>query len=108
MDPRTIHHIERFRTWAQSKPSVRRLWLFGSRAAGKPRRDSDIDIAIEIDPLQCPEAIAQFRDDTFPRWRCELQALSQFAVHLEPWAGEGTNIASYVRSSGQLLYERAV
>ena len=34
--------------WASSNSSVRELWLFGSRADGSSRPDSDVDVAIAL------------------------------------------------------------
>jgi hypothetical protein len=36
----------------------------------------------------------------------ELSALFGLKVHLEPMVGDATNVASYVRDSGELAYER--
>ena len=36
--------------WAQRVGAVRELWLFGSRAKGTARADSDVDIAIALMP----------------------------------------------------------
>src|ERR1044072_3196681 len=36
------------RKWAARKEYISRVWIFGSRATGRFRDDSDIDIAIEI------------------------------------------------------------
>ena len=33
-------------TWAEAEPLIRRVYLFGSRARGDNRSDSDIDLAI--------------------------------------------------------------
>ena len=38
------------RSWASKNESVRQLWLFGSRAHGASRVDSDIDLAIALVP----------------------------------------------------------
>jgi predicted nucleotidyltransferase len=38
------------RSWASKNESVRQLWLFGSRARGDSREDSDIDLAIALIP----------------------------------------------------------
>jgi predicted nucleotidyltransferase len=32
------------RSWAVGKDSLRELWLFGSRATGRSRADSDVDL----------------------------------------------------------------
>jgi predicted nucleotidyltransferase len=37
--------------WASTQPLVRKVYLFGSRARGTHRSDSDLDIAVEIFPL---------------------------------------------------------
>jgi predicted nucleotidyltransferase len=38
------------RAWASANGNVRELWLFGSRADGHARPDSDVDIAIALMP----------------------------------------------------------
>jgi len=40
--------IYRFKTWADGKGYITRAWLFGSRAKGTARENSDWDIAIEL------------------------------------------------------------
>jgi len=39
-----------------------RVYLFGSRAQGNARRNSDIDIGILLDPVVPPEILAEIRD----------------------------------------------
>jgi predicted nucleotidyltransferase len=38
------------RSWASKNESVRQLWLFGSRARGDSREDSDVDLALALIP----------------------------------------------------------
>ena len=38
------------RSWASKNESVRELWLYGSRARGNSREESDIDLAIALMP----------------------------------------------------------
>lgn len=49
-------------------PEVRHAWVFGSRATGKARRASDIDLAIEAPGLSPA------------RWRALQEALEQLPV----------------------------
>lgn len=100
-------HASRYGAWAESKPQIRRLWLYGSRIKGAPRPDSDLDIAIEILPIRDEQDKEIFIDRTFREWRVELQNLSHFTVHLEPWASEGTDVAKYVEETGVLIYAHA-
>jgi Polymerase beta, Nucleotidyltransferase len=34
--------------WAEDEPRIAAIWLFGSRATGKARDDSDLDLAVEV------------------------------------------------------------
>lgn len=36
------------RLWAREIPSIERVWLFGSRARGSHKCDSDLDLAFEL------------------------------------------------------------
>ena len=47
MDLETIKGI--LNNWAASKILINRVWVFGSRAKGTHKPDSDLDIAIELD-----------------------------------------------------------
>jgi len=91
--------------WAKKQPGLRRLWIYGSRAQGTHRLDSDLDIAFEIDRL--PDgAVPEFLERTRPAWRAELSQLSGLVVHLEPSVGDASNVAGYVANSGVLVYDR--
>ena len=45
MTPEQIEAVER---WAEHVPWITEAWLFGSRAKGTARSDSDFDIAVTI------------------------------------------------------------
>ena len=96
--------------WAQSNECIRQVWIFGSRARGEGRPDSDIDVAVEIDPVGRDEQAQTSWMELSPGWRMVLgQALSA-PLHLE-WAGEvGDNspkITDYLRRSSVLIYRRS-
>ena len=91
--------------WAKRQPGLRRLWIYGSRAQGTHRADSDLDIAFEIDRLP-DSGVAEFLEHTRPAWRAELSKLCGLVVHLEPSVGEASNVAGYVADSGVLVYDR--
>ena len=76
--------------WAAQKSLVGQLWVFGSRARGAHREDSDLDIAIKLD-MQHSE-VADDKDlcawmfET-ESWASELQALVPFTIDLEQYSG---------------------
>lgn len=47
LEPAIIDHL---RAWAAAHDSIRELWLFGSRAKGTAREDSDVDLALSLAP----------------------------------------------------------
>lgn len=98
------------RDWAQANVCIRRVWIFGSRARGEGRPDSDIDVAVEIDAVGRDELAQNSWMELSPRWRQQLgQALSA-PLDLE-WAGEVdaplAKIRAYVGRSSVLLYKRS-
>ena len=92
--------------WAKGNGSVREVWLFGSRAKGTARIDSDVDLGLALMP-------AKRRHDwafgnyvaLYPRWRAELETIVQCHVSLVPMipGNEGDEI---IRSTGICLWER--
>lgn len=44
----------------QATPGVISVYLFGSTAAGRPHRDSDVDVAVLLDRRVYPDARARF------------------------------------------------
>ena len=47
MKPEWLREIE---SWAERRNEVSEVWLFGSRAKGSARDDSDIDLALILPP----------------------------------------------------------
>jgi predicted nucleotidyltransferase len=98
--------------WAASKPLVNRLWIFGSRARGDYRPDSDLDVAIELDlsaasGVDESGGLATWMLDT-TGWRDELQQLTGLAVDLQHFDGPRTpTIQSGLQQSSLLVYAKA-
>lgn len=97
--------------WAERTPLVGKLWIFGSRARGDHRPDSDIDIAIELDMTA-----AQGVDDSgglatwmfdADGWEDEIEALLPFKVDLEQFLGSDTpTVQKGLHRSSTLIYEK--
>jgi predicted nucleotidyltransferase len=92
------------RSWASNNGSVRELWLFGSRATGQSRSDSDVDIALALMPATdgTDWALGNFFafDST---WRRELEAIVGRHVSLEAIVPD-TPEDEAVRRCGALLW----
>lgn len=74
--------------WARNNGSVDEMWLFGSRADGTSRPDSDVDIGLGFAP---PTGLRKDHDWAFGnfyalngQWRRELEAIVGHHVSLEP------------------------
>ena len=48
----------------RTEPTVRLAWLFGSRARGTERRDSDVDVAVLVDDA-CADGPGALKDSYF-------------------------------------------
>jgi predicted nucleotidyltransferase len=109
MDP----EIERIlREWVLSKSFIVRLWVFGSRATGRHRPDSDLDIAIQIVGNGRENPYTMFFFDS-ELWRVDLQSRISLKVHLchydlgcdpELHESEG-NILKSVQAGSVLIYD---
>ena len=94
--------------WAEQRDDVQALWVFGSRARGTARPDSDLDIAVRT--------TADMASESFGQWigiadevRAELSALLP-QVQVNPdWGGPGWDqerVWPAVEREGVLIFER--
>ena len=102
-----LSFIPRLAVWAEGKPTVRRAWIYGSRLRGTQRHDSDLDLALEIDPLDTTnETLAEWMTES-DEWRNELKELAQLDVQLEWYGGEATpKVLGFLSCCSMLVYER--
>ena len=76
--------VELIRRWAARTDSVREVWLFGSRANGTSRPDSDVDIGIYLMPPteKSDWALAAYTAEG-DAWQRDLERLLGLRVSLE-------------------------
>ena len=97
--------------WAEKKPLVKRVWLFGSRVRQDFRPDSDLDVAIELDVDAADGSdesggMALWMFDT-DGWKEELQAISPYVIQLEQYLGDRTpTIKAALERSSRLVYQK--
>lgn len=91
--------IDAIRAWASRTPEVRAVWLFGSRAKGTARPDSDVDLAIECD----------MADYCFEReaWAGDLSGQLGLVVQIENPGPTDTIVAPSVAEHGILLCRKS-
>ena len=94
------------REWAQSNDAVRQLWLFGSRARGDARENSDVDLALALMP---PDGKHDWALGAYfaleSEWKRQLEAIVGRDVSIEPLVpGEAADVR--VRGEGVLLWGR--
>jgi len=105
MEPATDTLVERVRRALAGVHGIRVGYLFGSRVAGRPRADSDLDLAVLFDPSL----------DAGARLRVELDIVAALTDALGP-VGERTDVVDLGRAGsgvafrairdGQCVFER--
>lgn len=103
MQPEWLHGL---REWAQSNGNVRQLWLFGSRARGNARENSDVDIALALMP---PDGKHDWALGNYfaleGEWKQQLKAIVERDVSMAVIVpGEDADVR--VRREGVLLWAR--
>jgi uncharacterized protein len=97
--------------WAGQKPLIKRIFIFGSRVRGDHHNDSDLDVAIELDPAeyQCSDesgGLATWMFET-DEWKGEIQALIPYEIHLHQFSGDQTpTIRDGLKRSSKLIYAK--
>jgi len=97
--------------WAKGKPLVNRLWVFGSRARGDQRPDSDIDIAVELDvtSIQGRDYSGGYATWSFfvREWKIELNDLLGIEIDLQYFRDHETPIImNALNQSSVLVYKK--
>jgi predicted nucleotidyltransferase len=77
--------LRALRSWASANDSVRELWLFGSRAQGGSRQDSDVDLALALMPPtgKTDWALGAYFAAAEDKWKPQLQEIVRRDVDLE-------------------------
>jgi predicted nucleotidyltransferase len=98
--------ISGLRVWASRTDSVRELWLFGSRARGDARADSDVDLAVVLMP---PNGKHDWAGGNYiachSAWKAELETIVGRHVSLEA-IEPGSDEEAMVRCTGRRLWSR--
>jgi predicted nucleotidyltransferase len=95
------------RSWADGNDSIQELWLFGSRAAGRSRPESDVDLAVSLMPAIGTHnwALGNYIAD-HSTWKRQLESIVGRHVSLEALE-PGSPQDAHVRSTGKLLWARS-
>lgn len=94
----TEGEIDLLRVALRGLPDINRVWLFGSRAKGTARPNSDIDLAVEgLDSaLKVAAAVERLNELPLP-YQIDLQAWEDIKNH---------ELREHISRVGILLYER--
>ena len=99
--------VKNLQVWAAANGSVRELWLFGSRARGTARANSDADIAIALMPPEEKHDWALGNlIDLGSEWKKQLDVIVGCGVDLR-LIQPGTKLDCEVRTTGKLLWAHA-
>jgi predicted nucleotidyltransferase len=95
----------RLASWAEGKPAIAEIWLFGSRARGDHRPESDVDLAIWL-PGDKGQALGLYLAKA-DGWLAELRVATGMKTDLEI-LGFCDELDEIVHREGVRLWERPV
>jgi predicted nucleotidyltransferase len=90
--------------WAQANPRVQRVWVYGGDSPRNDRRDTDLDVAIELAPVVDSDETLALWIANAKKWHSELEERTGTHVDLE-WFDPETD--EPIDASARLAYERA-
>ena len=87
----------------------RRIILFGSRARGEHRPDSDLDLFIEmdVDPAVPPRERARRIRSVFAPYPCAMDLIVYTPEESAYWREAAASLPATAYREGRILYERA-
>ena len=86
-----------------------RIILFGSRARGDHRPDSDLDLFIEmnVDPSVPPRERARRIRESFVPYPCAMDLIVYTPEESAYWREAAASLPAMVYREGKILYERS-
>jgi predicted nucleotidyltransferase len=93
--------------WAERTNAVSELWLFGSRAKGTPRDESDVDLAVSLMPRikEHDWAFGDYVALADAKWRPELVQIVGRSISFGAIT-PNDKMDHEVRSTGVMLWKR--
>jgi predicted nucleotidyltransferase len=74
---------EKLASWAAAHPRIRRVWFFDGSAKRNARSDTDLDIAIEMEPVADSEETIAHWIAHAEEWQTQLEECVGTSVDLE-------------------------
>lgn len=95
----------RLARWAKDQPEISELWVFGSRAWGDAKADSDLDLAVLL--LKVPELSILIR--TTASWHATLRKLLPVDVSLDVMNDDylHQDVLHEIAAHGRMIFCRA-
>jgi len=108
MSKMNIESIKRIiEDWASEEPLVKKVYIFGSRAANDYGEESGIDVAVEIHRLPGEESMTAAWMNVAEGYREQLSKLLPHPVRLHSLDGDSPIILEGAYRNGILVYEES-
>lgn len=78
-----VNERARLAAWAAADPRIRRVWLFDSAAKRKAPSDTDLDVAIEMEPVPDSEETIAYWIAHAEEWQAQVEQCVGASVDLE-------------------------
>jgi predicted nucleotidyltransferase len=99
------HELSAIARWAEQTPWIFEIRLFGSRAKGTARPDSDIDLAVTVTSNERENTAFGVFCALADQWKRQLGERTGRHVCVQ-WYGPESPVYEFLRSEGILIWSR--